>query len=116
MIQERAGVRGEADIVAGYTAGPAFVSVDIGSVFQHSPDGDEIELRPGAGASLRVLGDFRAGAEAYSELIVKGGGTSWLVVGPTLSLTHGRFWGAATLGIGVFGIRDAPRLTFGVAL
>ena len=42
--------------------------------------------------------------------------TQWLVVGPTVSLTHGRFWGAATLGIGVFGIRDAPRLTFGVAL
>jgi hypothetical protein len=109
-------VRGEADIVASLTAGFAVVSVDLGGVIEHSPDADEVEFRPGAGASFRVAGDFRLGVETYAELILKGEGTSWLVVGPTASLTHGRFWGAATLGIGVFGIRDAPRLTFGVAL
>ena len=116
LIQERAGVRGEADIVASYTAGILIASVDLGGVFEHSPGADEIEFRPGAGVSVRVVGDFRLGLETYSELIAKGDGTSWLVVGPTASLTHGRFWGAATFGIGMFGIRDAPRLTFGVAL
>jgi hypothetical protein len=76
----------------------------------------ESEFRPGGGVSFRVIEDFRLGVESYAELITQGEGTSWLVIGPTASLTHGRFWGAATLGVGVFGIRDAPRLTFGVAL
>ena len=116
LIHDRAGVRGEADIVASYVSGRAVVSVDLGGVFQHTPSDDEIEFRPGAGVSIRVVEDFRLGVEAYAELIAKGEGTSWLAIGPTASLTHGRFWGAATLGIGVFGIRDAPRLTFGVAL
>ena len=116
LIQDRAGIRGEADIVASYAAGRAIVSVDLGGVVQHTPMEDEIEFRPGAGVSIRVVDDFRLGVETYAELIAKGGGTSWLVVGPTASLTHGRFWGAATYGIGLFGIRDAPRLTFGVAL
>ena len=116
LINERAGIRGEADIVASYTVGSVIASVDLGSVFEHTPDADELELRPGAGVSVRVVDDFRLGVETYSELIAKGDGTSWLVVGPTASLTHGRFWGAATYGIGLFGIRDAPRLTFGVAL
>lgn len=116
LIQDRAGIRGEADIVASYTAGRAIISVDLGGVFERVPGANEVEFRPGAGFSVRVVDDFRLGVETYGELIVKGEGTSWLVVGPTASLTHGRFWGAATLGIGVFGIRDAPRLTFGVAL
>jgi hypothetical protein len=116
LIHDRAGIRGEADIVASYAAGRAIASIDLGGIFQHSPSEDEIEFRPGAGVSIRVVDDFRLGVEAYAELIAKGEGTSWLVIGPTASLTHGRFWGAATLGIGVFGIRDAPRLTFGVAL
>ncbi|HEY5948840.1 MAG TPA: hypothetical protein VIV40_25290 [Kofleriaceae bacterium] len=116
LIHDRAGVRGEADMVASYAAGRAIVSVDLGGIFQHTPSEDEIEFRPGAGISVRVVEDFRLGVETYAELIAKGEGTSWFVIGPTASLTHGRFWGAATLGIGVFGIRDAPRLTFGVAL
>ncbi|HSD89606.1 MAG TPA: hypothetical protein VLB44_18875 [Kofleriaceae bacterium] len=116
LIHERDGVRGEADAVASYTAGLAIISVDLGAVYEHVPMNDELEFRPSAGVSFRVVQDFRLGVETYSELIAKGDGTSWLVVGPTASLTHGRFWGAATLGIGVFGIRDAPRLTFGVAL
>ena len=116
MIHDRAGVRGEADVVASYTAGRVITSVDLGGLIEHTPDSDHVEFRPGAGVSVRVVEDFRLGVETYAELVAKGEGTSWLVIGPTASLTHGRFWGAATLGIGVFGIRDAPRLTFGVAL
>ncbi len=116
LILDRAGVRGEADIIASYTAGRVFAQIDAGAVYQHVPDAAEAKLRPAAGISVRAVEDLRLGVEMYSELIVKGEGTSWLVVGPTVSLTHGRFWGAATLGIGLFGIRDAPRLSFGVAL
>jgi len=116
LIHDRDGVRGEADIVASYTRGRALVAVDLGAILERVPGANEAEVRPGAGVSIRVIDDFRIGAEMYSELIVDGEGTSWLAIGPTASLTHGRFWGAATLGIGVFGIRDAPRVTFGVAL
>jgi len=116
LIHDRAGVRGEADAIASYTDGRVFVLFDAGAVYEHVPDADEAELRPSGGVSVRAVDDLRFGIETYSELIIKGAGTSWLVVGPTVSLTRGRFWGAATMGIGVFGIRDAPRLTFGVAL
>ncbi len=116
VVHQRDGVRGEADIVASYTMGRVLFAVDLGGILEHAPGVTESEVRPGGGVSLRVVDDFRLGIETYAELITQGEGTSWLVIGPTASLTHGRFWGAATLGIGVFGIRDAPRLTFGVAL
>ncbi|HUS27107.1 MAG TPA: hypothetical protein VMZ53_01310 [Kofleriaceae bacterium] len=116
LILDRAGMRGEADVVASYSAGRVFAQIDAGTIFQHIPDEDEVELRPAAGVSVRAIDDLRFGVEMYSELIVKGEGTSWLTVGPTVSLTSGRFWGAATYGIGLFGIRDAPRVSFGVAL
>lgn len=115
-ILDRAAVRGEADVIASYAGGRWFIQIDAGAIFQHAPDRDDAELRPSAGVSVRTISDLRFGIESYGELIVKGDSTSWLVVGPTVSLTRGRFWGAATLGIGVFGIRDAPRLSFGVAL
>lgn len=116
LILDRAGVRGETDIIASYTAGRVFAQIDAGAIFERVPDANEAELRPAGGVSVRAAGDVRLGVETYSELLVKGEGTSWLVVGPTISITSGRFWGAATYGVGVFGIRDAPRLTFGVAL
>ena len=64
----------------------------------------------------RVAKDFRIGAELYGELTLTGDDISWMVVGPTVSLTSGRMWGAATFGVGVLGVRDAGRITFGVAL
>jgi hypothetical protein len=116
LILERPGVRVEGDAIASYTAGRVIALIDAGAIYQHLPDGDEAELRPGGGVSIKAVDDLRFGIETYGELIVKGDDTSWLVAGPTVSLTSGRFWGAATYGIGLFGIRDAPRLTFGVAL
>lgn len=116
LIEDRAGVRGEVDIVASYSHGKVFAAIDAGAIAIRTPTETEVELRPGAGISVRVVDDFRIGVESYAELVAKGGGTSWLVVGPTVSITHGRFWGTATYGIGLFGIRDAPRLTFGAAL
>lgn len=116
LILDRAGVRGEADVIASYTTGRVFAQIDAGAVYKHIPDEEAAELRPAAGISVRAVDDLRLGVEMYSELLVKGEGTSWMAVGPTISITSGRFWGAATYGIGLFGIRDAPRVTFGVAL
>jgi hypothetical protein len=116
LIEDRAAVRFEADLVVSVNSGRVFALIDLGAITQRVPGANESEVRPGAGVSVRVVGDLRLGVESYGELIVEGEGTSWLVVGPSVSLTSGRFWGAATLGVGLFGLRDAPRLTFGVAL
>jgi hypothetical protein len=116
LIEDRAGIRGEADIVASYSEGRVFAAIDAGAVYVNSPLETELVLRPGAGLRIREIVDLGFGIEAYAEIAAHGNGTTWMVVGPTISLTHGRFWGAATYGVGLFGIRGAPRLTFGVAL
>lgn len=116
LIEDRAGVRLEADIVESYSVGRVFAEIDLGGITEHAPGANESEVRPSGGVSMRVVDDLRLGVESYGELIVQGEGTSWLVVGPTISMTSGRFWGAMTWGIGLFGLRDAPRVTFGLAL
>jgi hypothetical protein len=116
LIEDRAGIRMEGNVVASYTTGRVITALDAGVIFQHTPGENEVELRPGAGISVRAVDDLRFGVEGYAEVVLNGGGTTWVTIGPTISLTHGRFWGAATYGIGLVGIRDAPRLTFGAAL
>src|SRR2546428_372675 len=71
---------------------------------------------PAGGTSCRSGEGVRAGAEPYAEMTVKGAAPSWQVIGPTVSLTRGRFWGAATFGPGLLGVREAGRITFGGAL
>jgi hypothetical protein len=83
---------------------------------EHLPAEDVFEFHPGFGVSARIVDGFRLGGEAYGELTVIGPDPGWIVIGPTVSLTSGRLWGAATFGIGVLGIRDAGRITIGVVL
>ncbi|MDQ3338717.1 MAG: hypothetical protein M4D80_26425 [Myxococcota bacterium] len=116
LIEERAGIRGEADVIASYTSGRVHVAADLGVIAIRLPEDEEVELRPSGGVSVRVVQDFRIGVETYAEVPVVGEDSAWWVVGPTVSLTSGRFWGAATYGVGILGIRDAPRITFGAAL
>jgi hypothetical protein len=116
VIEDRAGYQLEADVIASYQRGRVFALVDVGAITERSPTTKETQLRPGAGVSVRVTKELRLGVESYGEILVEGDGTNWYVVGPTISITSGRFWGAASYGIGVLGIRDAPRVTFGLAL
>ncbi len=116
LIEDRSGVQLEADLIASYQSGRVFALVDAGVVFERLPGGNVTELRPSGGISIRATKELRFGVEGYGELIVSGDDQSWYAVGPTISFTSGRFWGAATYGIGVLGIRDAPRVTFGLAL
>jgi hypothetical protein len=116
LIENRAGVQLEADAILSYQRGRVFALVDLGAVLENIPGARETQIRPGAGISIRATKELRLGVESYGELVVDGDGTSWYVVGPTVSLTSGRFWGAATYGIGLFGMDNAPRVTFGVAL
>src|SRR5258705_425627 len=117
MLDTRAGARVEADVVASYEAGPVLALIDLGmidEIVQNTED--TIEIRPGGGLSFRLSSDFRVGAEVYGELTLTGTDVSWLVAGPTLSVTPGRFWAAATIRVGLLGVRDAGRITFGAAL
>lgn len=116
VIEDRAAYQLEADVIVSYEVGRVFALIDIGAVTTRNRDDGVTELRPGAGVSVRATQELRFGVESYGELKVEGDGTDWYVVGPTISITSGRFWGAASYGIGLFGMRDAPRVTFGVAL
>lgn len=116
LIEDRAGYQLEADVINSVTHGRVFALLDLGIVTERIPGAKETQFRPSGGVSVRAVGDLRFGVEAYSELIVEGDGTSWMAIGPSVALTSGRIWVAATYGIGIFGMRDAPRVTFGVAL
>ncbi len=116
LITDRGGYQLEGDVIASYQTGPLFTLVDLGVVTERGSDKKESQVRPSGGISIRATKELRLGLEGYGELNFEGDGTDWFVVGPSIALTSGRFWGAATYGIGVFGIRDAPRVTLGLAL
>ncbi len=74
-----------------------------------------VDLLPGAGVSVRILGDLRLGAEVTSQLdFTPGHFSPWVAVGPDVSWQYGRFWVSGGFLFGVIGIRNAPRVNFGV--
>ena len=64
---------------------------------------------------LAVSGELRAGAEVVASLFPRGAGTDWVAAGPNLAWTHGRFWLAASLPIGLSNIDAAARVRWGIA-
>jgi hypothetical protein len=106
-------VRPEADLVLSYETGIVHVLVDLGFVAEIDKDDQAYEFRPGAGVSVLAVEDLRFGAELYSELKSEGG--SWLIAGPNLAWTHGRFWLSSAFGIGLVRIKTAPRIQWGIA-
>jgi hypothetical protein len=108
-------LRGEAELAVAYDRGRVRIEADANVVvdvnFSHVHD----ELRPGLGASVRVAGQLRLGAELHAELSGDATATSWAVIGPDIAWTHGRFWLAGVLGIGIKNIAAAPRLNIGMA-
>jgi hypothetical protein len=89
--------------------------VDAATIVEHVPGETLRELDPGIGVSYRATGDLRFGVEAYGEFPLDEDNLDWIVFGPQVSLTHGRFWGVLTYAIGVTGIRTAPRVKFGIS-
>ena len=114
-VTVRDAVRPEADIVGSYESGGVHALVDVGFVGEINSDQHHFELRPGGGVSINVAGDFRLGGEAYAELSLDDNGDSWAVVGPNFSWTHGRFWLTGAFGIGIYKIKAAPRVMWGIA-
>jgi hypothetical protein len=106
----------EADLVASYDQGPFQALIDLGIAGSISANDALFEARPGAGFSVKVVGDLRLGAEAFLEYNLKDGtGENWAAVGPNFAWTHGRFWLSGAALIGVDNINFAPRFMFGVA-
>lgn len=114
-VTRRADVRVEADAVGSYEVGALHALIDVGFVSDIQPGNPHSELRPGGGVSLRATGGLRVGAEAYAELSLDSNGESWAVVGPNLAWTHGRFWFSGAFGIGIYHIKTAPRVMWGIA-
>jgi hypothetical protein len=125
-ITERQAVIPEADFVASYQTGIVHVLADVGMYGElasecprgnptcTSDDKRHFEVRPGAGFSIQAVGDLRFGGEVHAELTLDQGG-NWAVVGPNMAWSHGRFWMSATYGIGIYGIKDAPKIQWGLA-
>lgn len=114
-VSVRDDVRFEGDALASYETGPVHVLVDLGFIADIAPGVRHTEVRPSGGMSVRVAGDFRIGAEVYSELSLDSHGESWAAVGPNVAWTHGRFWFSGAFGIGVYHIHTAPRVMWGIA-
>lgn len=114
-VTVRDDVRVEGDLVASYELGPVYALVDLGFVSDIQPHSHHSEVRPGGGLSIRVAEGLRFGAEAYSEVSFDSRGASWAAVGPNLAWTHGRFWLSGAMGIGVYHVKLAPRVMWGIA-
>jgi len=113
IVRDR--LRVEGDAVVSYDLGALNALVDLGVVADVATSSSHTELRPSGGISLRVSSGLRIGAEAYSELSLDARGESWAAVGPNVAWTHGRFWFSGAFGIGVYHIKTAPRVMWGIA-
>ena len=123
LVTNRDAIRPEINLVASYESGIVHVLADIGFIAEInvSPEPMEkntFELRPGIGVSVLAIedADLRFGAELYSEIKLGEEGT-WLMLGPNLSWTHGRFWVSAAYGFGLITSTktNAPRVQWGIA-
>jgi hypothetical protein len=115
LVLTRDVVRPEVNVVGSYEIDSVFVAVDVGLLADISREDTHLQLRPGLGVSVNVAGDLRVGAEAFAQISLDDRGSTWAVVGPNMSWTHGRFWVSATYGVGVHDIKSAPRMQWGIA-
>jgi hypothetical protein len=118
-ITERRIVQPEIDLVLSYETGVVQLLVDLGFYAEldvGDNGGNEFVFRPGAGVSVLVAPDqdLRLGAEVMAEI---GEGDEWVIAGPNLAWTHGRFWISGAFGIGLNQsvINTAPRVQWGIA-
>ena len=114
-VISRDALRLETDLVGAYDAGRVQVLADIGFVAEFSKNsGNTQEIHPGVGVSVEVIPDLRFGAEAYAQIEMQSGGDRWYVAGPDIAWTHGRFWLSGVYAVGISGIKDAPRVQWGI--
>jgi hypothetical protein len=105
----------ELDVVGSYDTGGIQVLGDLGMVGAVGPDAQEFEVAPGAGISIKAYDELRLGAEVFARIPLSDTDQTWAAIGPNLAWSHGRSWISAAYGIGLYHIRDAPRLNWGIA-
>ncbi len=117
LVGVRDQLRTEANaVLSAELTGCLRAAIDLGGVIDIAEDDTIFTARPALGINYHVGADVRLGAEAFASLKKDDDkSTDWMVVGPNLAWTHGRFWLAATVGVGLFGIDWAPRLNWAVA-
>jgi hypothetical protein len=108
-------IRLEGDAVFSYEAGRVHALLDVGAVGDITANTRHIEVRPGAGLSVAATTELRIGAEIYSELSLDSATESWASAGPDISWTHGRFWVSGAFGIGLYHVKIASRVMWGIA-
>lgn len=111
-------VEPHATLIGTYEAGAFHAAINLGIEALVSPDQQYYQAVPGVGVSIAATDDLRFGVEAFGEFalnLTDDGNYSWFAVGPNLAWTHGRTWISAAYGIGVYKIRDAPKLNWGIA-
>lgn len=115
LVAARDMMQPELDVVVSYESGIVHVLADLGAVAQVGPGDQGVQLRPGAGVSVLVAAELRVGAEAFAQIPDEG--DAWVIAGPNLSWTHGRFWISGAFGIGIVRdrIHNAPRVQLGIA-
>ena len=106
----------EANFVASTTtsSGSVLALVDLGAVGRITRDDAKFELRPGIGVSFKVVGDLRLGAEVFARINLHEKDERWVAAGPNLAWSHGRSWVSAAMGIGLYQIKTAPALNWGI--
>jgi hypothetical protein len=118
MLAARHAAQTEFDFVLSYESGIVQALVDLGFVAQLDPsNGSTWQIHPGAGISVLAADkiDLRVGAEAFAN--IPSVGESWVIAGPNVSWTHGRFWLSGAFGVGLNQgvINTAPRVQWGIA-
>ena len=108
-------IHAELDAAVSYTIGRIYAGGSIGLVGDVNRGGLRLTLRPVVAACVAIVDELRAGAELYGELERDSDATSWIVAGPSVSWTHGRFWLSATYGFGLKNINSAPRFVWAMA-
>jgi len=115
MVLDRDVLRSELGLATTYEVGSVVLAADLMLAGNFTRDDRHFEAIGGAGVSVLAVGDLRFNAELISQLSLDDKGQSWAAVGPGMSWTHGRFWVSAMYGIGVYQIKDAPRMQWGIA-
>jgi hypothetical protein len=114
-VEIRSLIRTELGLAIGFEQGIVHVEAATDLVAEINRSSMHYELHPGVGASVRVHGTWRAGAELYAEASLDSFVDSWLALGPNVSVRLGRSWFSAAFGIGLSGITFAPRINWALA-
>jgi hypothetical protein len=117
LVIEKEAYELQADAVLSYSCGRVHAVANLGAYGEIHRGTDTYATRSGAGVSIEVTEELRLGAEVYGEYGLSSGAPDddWIIAGPDLSWTHGRFWLSAGYGVGVYQISSAPRIKWAVA-